>query len=160
MMVPAISVPTTTCAPGSASSRPSARMVAGGGRTAAGARAGTEIHARASADAAPTAAMTGMIRELMVPPVTASWSSGDPRFRKQDSIGDPQHPVADRADARIVRDDQQSAVLPPRQRAEALQHLRADLRVEIGGRLAAEQEPGARATRALGRDPARSGAPE
>src|SRR6267142_1792092 len=109
-MVPAISVPTTTWAPGSASSRPSARIVA-----------------RASAAAAPRAARTVMIRDFMATSSLQKSSCGDARFGEQLSVGDVQHPITDGAHPRVMGDDEQGAVLPARQPAEQLQHLAPDL---------------------------------
>src|SRR6266850_2331291 len=100
-MVPAISVPTTTWAPGSASSRPSARIVAG--------------------------ARTVMIRDFIATFSLQKSSSGDARFGEQLSVGDVQHPVTDGAHARVMGDDEQGAVLPARQPPEQLQHLAPDL---------------------------------
>src|SRR6267142_5720038 len=147
-MVPAISVPTTTWAPGSASSRPSARIVAGAGRAAGfSARAGAETQARASAAAAPRAARAVMIRDFMATSSLQKISGGDARFGEQLSVGDVQHPIADGAHPRVMGDDEQGAVLPASQPAEQLQHLAPDLRVEVGRWLIGQQHRGAVAKR-------------
>src|SRR3981189_299985 len=147
-MVPGISVPTTTCAPGCASSRPSARIVLGTG-TVAGfcARAGAESQAMASAAAAPSDARMVMVREVMRSLLPKQDSRGDARFGEQLSVGDAQHSITHGAHPRVVRDDEQGAVLPASQPAEQLQHLATDLGVEVGRRLVGEEDRGAVAKR-------------
>src|SRR6202171_2239028 len=132
-MVPAISVPTTTWAPGSASSRPSARIVAGAGRAAGFcARPGAETQARASAATTPRAARTVMVRDFMATSSLQKSSCGDARFGEQFSVGDVQHPITDGAHPRVMGDDEQGAVLPAGQPAGQLHHLTPPPPGEVG----------------------------
>ena len=72
-------------------------------------------------------------------PLDIGYLGGD-AFDGEKAVADLQDAVGDRADLRVVRDDEERAVLLLGQRAEHLEDLAADLRVEVRGRLVGEQD--------------------